>query len=186
MNEREKYLNKIKKEKITVISLRISILFAFFILWELLSSLSIIDSFFFSSPSRIVKLFISMDKSELVKHVGITLSECIFSFSLSVLIGFTLAILLWWSELLRKILDPYIVILNSLPKIALGPLIIIWVGVGTASIVTMDILIMIVITIISMLNAFRQVEESKIMLLKSMNASKFQILYKLIFFFTFI
>ena len=91
-----------------------------------------------------------------------------------------IAILLWSNEFLRKVLDPYIVVLNSLPKIALGPVIIIWVGVGTPAIITMDILIMIVISIITMLNAFRQTDESKIMLLKSMGANKLQILLKLI------
>ena len=94
--------------------------------------------------------------------------------------GSIIAIILWWNETIRKVLDPYIVVINSLPKIALGPILIVWVGVGTKAIVAMDILIMIVITIISMLNSFTSCDQGKIMLMQSMRANKFQILFKLI------
>ena len=87
---------------------------------------------------------------------------------------------MWWSDYIRKVLEPYIVVLNSLPKIALGPIIIIWFGAGTTSIIVMAILITIIITTLTMLGAFLFCDNDKIMLLKSMGANKFQILLKLI------
>ncbi|MBE5738617.1 MAG: ABC transporter permease [Clostridiales bacterium] len=179
--EYKKYLKKQRLRKYIIVSAQISILVLFIGLWEMLAKVGAIDTFIVSSPSRIFRtiseLYIS---GSLFNHIFTTLWEAMLGFTIATLGGSLIAIILWWSETLRKILDPYIVVLNSLPKIALGPLIIIWVGVGTSAIVTMDILIMIIITIISMLNAFNQVEHSKIMLLKSMSASKFQILVKLI------
>ena len=175
------YLKKKKIKKSLILSAQLGILILIFGLWELFASLNIIDTFIMSSPSRILKTIASLYTSgELFYHIFTTLNEAIIGFLIATLGGTLIAILLWSNDTLRRILDPYIVVLNSLPKIALGPIIIIWVGVGTSSIVTMDILIMIIITIISMLNAFRQIDESKIMLLKSMNANKLQILFKLI------
>ncbi|MBE5731524.1 MAG: ABC transporter permease [Clostridiales bacterium] len=180
MNEREKYLRALKIHKISVIALRISILILFLLVWELFSSCGIIDSFFFSSPSRIIKLFISMDKSSLLKHIGITLFECICAFTISMCLAMVLAVLLWWSDFLRKILDPYIVIINSLPKIALGPLIIIWVGIGKKAIITMGVLICIIVALTTMLSGFISADPDKIFLLRSMGATKLQILTKLV------
>ena len=96
------------------------------------------------------------------------------------IIGFIVAIILYSTNFIRRVFEPYLVILNSLPKIALGPLIIIWVGVGTNAIVTMGILICVVITTINLLNAFLEVPQEKIMLLKSMGANRIQILWHLI------
>ena len=179
--EYKKYLKKKRLNKFFIITCQIGILVAIIGLWELLAHLQLIDTFIMSSPSRIIKTIGDLyTGGSLFTHISTTLFEAILGFAIATFGGTIIAIILWWNEFLRKILDPYIVVLNSLPKIALGPLIIIWVGVGTPAIVTMDILIMIIITVISMLNAFRQVDASKIMLLKSMGANKFQILYKLI------
>lgn len=179
--EFKKYLKNKRTKKTLIVITQLGILVLIFGLWELLARLNVIDTFIMSSPSRIARTIASLYSSgDLFFHIFTTLYEATIGFLIATLGGTLIAILLWSSDTLRRILDPYIVVLNSLPKIALGPIIIIWVGVGTSSIVTMDILIMIIITIISMLNAFRQIDESKVMLLKSMNASKFQILYKLI------
>lgn len=179
--EYSKYLIKKKRQKFVVLAIQLGILIGFVALWEILASKGLIDTFILSSPSRIIKtireLYIS---GSLFYHISTTLIEAIIGFLIATIGGYVIAIILWWNDYLRRILDPYIVVLNSLPKIALGPIIIIWVGVGTPSIVTMDILIMIVISIITMLNAFRQIDESKIMLLKSMGAKKIQILFKLV------
>ena len=179
--EYKKYLKNKKIKKILILSAQIGILVMIIALWEILAVTQVIDTFIMSSPSRIIATIGDLyANGNLFYHIFTTLNEAIIGFLIATIGGTIIAIILWWNDTLRRILDPYIVVLNSLPKIALGPIIIIWVGVGTASIVTMDILIMIIITIISMLNAFRQVDDSKIMLLKSMNANKFQILFKLI------
>lgn len=180
-NDYKKFLKKKKTHKVLVLSCQIGILLFIIFLWEILARLQLIDTFIMSSPSRIMATIGDLYKNgNLFYHIFTTLSEAMIGFFIATIGGTFIAILLWWNDTLRQILDPYIVVLNALPKIALGPIIIIWVGVGTPAIITMDILIMIIISIITMLNTFRQVDESKIMLLRSMNATKFQILTKLI------
>lgn len=179
--EHKRYLRRLKNEKCFVVTCQILILVLFFALWELLASTKVIDSFFVSSPSRIVSSLISLFSSgEIWRHIGITFYETMLGFILATLGGTIIAVALWWSERLRRILDPYIVVLNSLPKIALGPILILWIGSGTKSIVAMCVLICIILTIINMLNSFMSCDKNKINLMKSMHASKFQIFWKLI------
>ena len=109
-----------------------------------------------------------------------TLYETLIGFLIATVLGYLIAVALWWNEKVRMMFERYIVVLNSLPKIALGPVIILWVGSGTNAIVLMCVLICIVITTMSMLSAFIAVDEGKILLLKSMHANKFQILWKLV------
>lgn len=179
--EYRKFLHKQKLNKILILFCQIGLLVLLISLWEILAQANIIDTFIMSSPSKIIKTIGDLYLSgSLFTHILTTLSEALIGFFIATFVGSFIAVILWWNDTIRKILDPYLVVLNSLPKIALGPIIIIWVGVGTSAIVTMDILIMIVISIITMLNAFQQVDNSKVMLLKSMGANKFQILCKLI------
>lgn len=175
------YLKKIRRNKTIILTIQLTILIAIFAAWELLAMFNLIDTFIMSSPSRIVnQIALLTENGTLFYHIGVTLMEAIIGFLIATLGGTLIAIILWWNETIRKILDPYIVVLNSLPKIALGPILIIWIGAGTGAIVAMDVLIMIVITILSMLNAFNACDESKVLLLKSMGASKWQILTKLV------
>lgn len=175
------YLKKIKKDKFIVIGFQLLLLAALLGFWELFTATGVLDPFFFSSPSRIIRTLGEFIRSgELLGHIGVTLYETLVGFIIATAIGTFVAILLWWSERLRKILDPYIVVLNALPKIALGPMIVIWFGIGTTSIVVMCILICVIITTISMLNAFLACDKDKIQLMRSMGANKFQILFKLI------
>lgn len=177
---RQKYIAKRRYDKITVLLLQIGILAALVGLWELAARLDWIDPFITSCPSRIVKILSSVAASELLRHIAYTLIECIIGFLVASGIGILIAILLWRFGKLRRISEPYIVVLNALPKIALGPIIIIWVGAGTQAIIVMTVLICIIVTIISVLNAFMAVDEGKIFLLRSMGASRFRILTKLI------
>lgn len=175
------YLKKQKRNKWLVHLIQIFILVAIIGLWELLAIIGAIDTFITSSPSKIIETIINLaTQGDLMLHVGTTLYEAILGFVIATGLGTFIAILLWFSETARKVLDPFLVVLNSLPKIALGPIIIIWVGIGTTSIVVMDVLIMIIITTITMLNAFCNCEHNKIMLLTSYGANKLQILSKLI------
>lgn len=174
------FIRKHRNNKIKILACQIGVLILFLFLWELFARIGIIDDFIMSSPSRIIKMFGALGEQHIFKHIGITVLECILGFTLSTVIGSLIAIALWWSVTLRKILEPYLVVLNSLPKIALGPIIIIWVGAGMKAIVTMAVLICIIVTIISVLNGFLSADEGKILLLQSMGANKFQILIKLI------
>ncbi len=177
----KKYLRRNKQKKLLIILCQVFLLVGFIVLWELLAKYNIIDSFITSCPSKIAKtIYESIINKTLFYHSWVSLSETIISFLIATGLGTLIAIILWWNEFLRKVLEPYIIVLNSLPKIALGPIIIVWFGVGTRSIIVMAVLIMIVITIISMLNAYLCTENNKILLLQSMGASKWQILIKLI------
>ena len=178
---RQNYLKNLKKENFFVILSQILIFLIFLGVWQLLADTNVIDAFFFSSPSRIISTLIDLiSKNNLWIHIWTSLYETILGFIFATALGFIIAILLWWSERLRKIFEPYLIILNSLPKIALGPMIIFWVGSGTSATIVMCILICVVITTISMLNAFISCDNDKILLMKSMHASKFQIFYKLV------
>lgn len=175
------YLQKIKKNKIKIIIIQILILIIFLAVWELLSRFNIINSFLSSSPSNVIKTIITLIKDKtLFTHTGITIYETILSFSISTLIGFIIASIMWFFDDFAKILDPYLTILNSLPKVALGPLIIIWVGASINSIIFMALLITIFITIINIYENFKQTNKSYITLLKSLGATKKDIFFKVI------
>lgn len=179
--ERKLYLNKRKKDKISVIFFRFALLVCIFGLWELFANVEIIDPFITSSPSRIVTTVKNLlINDNFLYHIGVTLYETFLGFLLTIIIGYVVALLLWWSEKTRKVLEPYIVVLNSLPKIALGPLIIIWFGSGEKAIIFMAFLIGIIVAIMTMLNGFLATDKNKILLLRSFGANKFQILTKLV------
>ncbi len=179
--ERKKYLRKITFNKIAVNVTRILILVAFIGAWELFARIGVIDSFLMSMPSKVVSTIVELFKSgDLAVHLTTTLYETVLGFLIATCLGTIIALLLWWSDFSRKVLEPYLVVLNSLPKIALGPIIIVWFGAGTKSIVFMAILITIIVTIITMLNGFLATEKSKIFLMRSLGANKLQILLKLV------
>lgn len=179
--EHELFLKKLKKDNIIIIGGRIGVFVLLIAVWELLTILNIVDPFITSSPSRMFNMLIELFKEgNIIRHSLITLYETVLAFSISMILGLIIAIILFSCEKTRKILEPYLIVLNSLPKIALGPLIIVWVGAGTKAIILMGFLICIVITIVSLLNSFLNVSKSKILLMKTMGANKFQILTKLI------
>ena len=175
------YLNKYRLKKLLIILCQIAILLLFLISWELLTKYEIISSFFFSSPSKIVKTMIEMWRNgDLIYHSKITLRETLIGFLIATIVGFFVAFILWYSNFLRQVMEPYLVVLNSLPKIALGPIIIIWFGAGSKAIIFMCILIMIIVTILNILNSFTSCDKQLITLAKSLGANKFKIFLKLV------
>ena len=180
--EHKKFIKREKMKTFFIHFSRLLLLISLIGLWELVAYKNWVDPFIISSPSRVAKQMIELyNNGTLFMHIFTTLNETILAFALSTLIGFCLAVILFLITPIRRVLEPYLVVLNSLPKIALGPLIIIWVGVGTKAIVAMGILICVVITIINLLNGYLSVADEKIMLLKSMGANKLQIMTKLVF-----
>ena len=179
--EHLRYLRRVKTKSFAVNIARISILFLFLGIWELSARYEWINPFITSSPSRIYKTIVDLYKSgALFHHVGTTLWETLAGFTIAVVLGYSIALILWWSEATRRILEPYFVVLNALPKIALGPLIIIWFGTGNESIVFMTVLIGLIVAILNMLNGFMATDKNKLLLLQSMGASKLQVLTKLV------
>ena len=176
------YLKNIKREKIFISFFRILIILIFIIIWELLAKFNIINTFLFSSPSRIINTIIKLfNTGELFKHISITLYEVLISFFLASIIGILIASVLWRYKKLYKIVDPYLTIINSLPKVALGPLIIIWVGASINSIIVMALTISLFTTIINIYNGFINVDKNYITMLKSFGANKLDIFKYVIF-----
>ena len=167
--ERKKYLNKVKKNKILVMLTQILILVGFLAIWEILANKNIIDSFITSQPSRILKTFMNLRANNLLMHTKVTVYETIVGFGLGTILGVGIAIILWWSKFLAKVSEPFLVVLNSLPKVALGPIIIIWVGSGTSAIITMAILISVIVTVLEMLNGYLKTDKEIIKMARTYN-----------------
>ena len=175
------FLKKEKKNAVIVWAARFGVLALILGVWELIAQLELVDPFIISSPSRIAAMIGELwSNGSLFYHIGTTLWETLVGFAVAVVLGSLIALALWWSERARKILEPYIVVLNSLPKIALGPVIIIWFGTGSAAIVFMTVLVGIIVAVMNMLGGFLATDKNKITLLRSMGASKLQILTKLV------
>ncbi|MGL4335567.1 MAG: ABC transporter permease [Turicibacter sp.] len=175
------FLKNQKKESFKIRFIQIGLFVLVLVLWEWLANIGVIDSFLFSQPSAIWNLLVKYTVSgEIWKHLGISVWETILGLVIGTLIGLVTAIALWWSKRVARIFDPFLVVLNALPKTALAPILIVWAGAGIKGIVVIAIVTSVVVTILSAYNYFMSVDEEKIKLLESFGASKFQILTKLI------
>jgi len=181
-SEHALYLKKERRRKLIIKGAQLFIIVFLLGLWEVCARFHLINTFLSSSPTNIIQTASDLfQNSDLISHILTTFYETMISFSLATIIGIILASILWANELVAKIIDPYLTIINSLPKVSLGPLIIIWVGANINSIILIAILITVFTTTITMYNAFQSTDKSKVILLKSFKASKFQIFTKLIF-----
>lgn len=179
--EYKKYLKKIKINKFLVLLTQILILVFCISIWQYAANHNLINTFITSSPKEIINTIIKIYyNNNLLHHIWVTVYETIISFLLATFLGIVIAIILWWNKFISKVLDPYLTVINSLPKVALGPIIIIWSGANIKSIIIMALLISLIITIITIHNGFKSTDINKINLLKSFKASKLQILRYLI------
>ena len=175
------YLKKIKRNNLLIKLTQFSILILFIIIWQLLSDYKIINPFIFSSPKKVIECLISLHSANnLYNHIFITVYETFISFLLGTLLGILIASIMWWNKFFAKVIDPYLTVLNSLPKVALGPILIIWVGAGMQSIIVMALLISTIITIINVYQGFISVDPIKVKLMQTFKANKRQIYTKLI------
>lgn len=172
---------KIKKRKRILLLYQILLCLFILIMWEVCTYFKIIDSFLVSSPSRIIKCLIKYFNEGLIwKHIGISMLEVVLGIVIGSLIGIFIASVLWLNKWLEEILDPFLAVLNALPKTALAPIMIIWAGTGVKGIVVVSLSLLLIITIISTYNFFKNIEVEKIKMLKSFNATKYQIFFKLV------
>ena len=178
--DRQQYLSNKKREKLLILFCQIFSLLFLIIIWEVLANIGVIDSFITSQPSRIWETLLNASSNNLFYHLGVTCLETIIGFLLGTTIGTIIACILWWSDFVCKVADPYLVILNSLPKVALGPVIIVWVGAGAPAIITMALAISLVVTVLEMLNGFKNTDANIIKMAKTFNASKWQIFFKIV------
>lgn len=179
--ERTLYLRRKRRRTHLVHACQIGFLVFFFAQWEISARLGWIDSFILSQPSRILETLRNMSQNHLMMHVGVTLYETLTGFVLGVLLGVAIAVVLWWSGFVSHVAEPYLVVLNSLPKIALGPVIIIVVGAGTEAIIFMALAISLIVTVLEMLAGFRATNPESIKMARTFGATKRQVFTKIVF-----
>lgn len=179
--ERVLYLKKLKREKILVTVSKFIILVGFFGLWELLAAAGIIDPFITSQPSRIVKTIIRLyEQNNLYQHILITTYETCMGFILGTVFGTVIASLLWRSPFACKVIEPFMVVLNSLPKIALGPIFIVWIGSGPKAIIVITLTISLIVSIMEVLNGFLSTDKEQIKLIETFGGNKYQVFTKVV------
>lgn len=179
--KQKEYIRKEKRNKIKIIVSQLLLIITILLLWEILVNIGILSAFIYSSPSRIIKTILELiQNNNFFIHIYTTLVEVLISFVLGISLGFIIALMLYECKTLAKILDPFLTMLNSLPKVALGPLIIIVCGANIKSIVLMALLINLIVSIITIYNGFISTDDYKLKLLKSMKASRLQILTTLV------
>ena len=179
--ERTLYLRRKRRRTHLVHACQIGFLVFFFAQWEISARLGWIDSFILSQPSRILETLRNMSQNHLMMHVGVTLYETLTGFVLGVLLGVAIAVVLWWSGFVSRVAEPYLGVLNSLPKIALGPVIIIVVGAGTEAIIFMALAISLIVTVLEMLAGFRATNPESIKMARTFGATKRQVFTKIVF-----
>lgn len=180
LSHREKYLRDIKCTKIKVRITQLVIVSLFVALWEWLTAVQLVDPFIFSSPSRIVRMFVTMAQSDLGYHILITVAETLIGFLLGVVLGLVIAVAMWFSPFANRVAAPFLVVLHSLPKIALGPVIIVWAGAGMSAIIVMAIAISLIVTVLELSGGFSTTDKNLITTVQSFGATKAQIFCKVV------
>lgn len=180
-SEQLNYLKTLKMRKNAVKFTQVFILIFIFSLWEVAAEKEWIDPFIFSMPSKLLEAAVEMVKNgTLWVHIGITLYETIVGFVLGTILGTLTAIVLWWNDFISEVSEPYLVILNSLPKTALAPIIIVWLGNNMSSIIATALMTSVIVTILTVLNGFLNVDKDKIKLIKTFGGTKKQVLFSVI------
>lgn len=173
LTTQEEFVKKHRRHHHEIASWRTILFVLFLVLWEISADFKWIDSFFFSSPSRVARCFAEqLQNNSMLSHIGVTLFETLFSFLLVLLFSLLVSTLLWYSPKLSEILEPYLVVLNSLPKSALAPLFIVWLGTGSRTIIVAGMSVAIFGSIISFYTGFQQVDPEKITLIYTLGGSR--------------
>lgn len=175
--KQKEFIKKYKRRKTLIFITQVFIALSFLLIWEISARNNIINTFITSSPTKVITTIISLAaENNLFKHIYVTVTETIIAFSITTILSLLIAILFYSNKFIAKVFDPYLTMLNSLPKVALGPILIIWIGANKVSIVTMAILISLIISIQNIYNGFIHTDKNKIKLLETFNASKWCIL----------
>ena len=180
LSPRQQYIAQIKRRKRLVLAAQILLVLAFLVLWEVLTLVGVVDPFIFSSPSRIAQMTVTMAQSDLGYHIMITVLETLVGFGVGVVLGLAIAVWLWFCPFASSVAAPYLVVLNSLPKIALGPVIIVWAGAGVSAIIVMAVAISLIVTVLELSGGFASTDGALIATLKSFGADKKQIFTKVV------
>lgn len=177
----QKYLRDRDHHRKKVMFWRGALLLILLFFWEVAARLEWINSFIFSSPSRILVTAGEMAlNGSLWLHLGVTLGETLFSFLAVTILGLMVAILLWISPSLSEILEPYLVMLNSLPKSALAPLLIVWLGNNVKTVIVAAVSVAVFGSIITLYTGFKEIDGEKIKLIYSLGGTKKDVMFKVI------
>ena len=175
------YLRKRSHDRRMISIWRILLFLLFLGAWEGSTRVGWLDSFIFSSPSQVWNTFVSMCSSHsLFSHIGMTLYETLVSFVLVLILGIASAVLLWSFPRVSRILEPYLVVLNSLPKSALAPLLIVWLGANRKTIIVAGISVAVFGSIISLYSGFLQIDKEKLKLIETLGGGKKDALFKVV------
>ncbi len=173
------YLEEARRHEMTIAAYQWLLLLGLLVFWEIGANFKWIDSFITSQPSRIWMTILKLESTgKLWTHIATTVSETTLGFVVGTLGGTVFAVLLWWSKTVAEMLDPYIVVLNSIPKVALGPVFIVWLGAGTPAIIAMALAISVIVTVMMVFNGFNEVDPDTLKLMRSFGATRRQILFK--------
>lgn len=175
------FIDNQKKKKKWIHIIRIVILVVFFAQWEITARTGLVDSFLFSSPSKVVKTVMDLSQGGAIwYHTGITLLETLTSFLFVCVLTIGIGVLLWYSEKASKVLEPYMVVLNSIPKSALAPLFIVWFGANKKTIIITGVTLAIFGSVLSIYTSFMNIEEDKYKLVYTLGGTRIQVLTKII------
>lgn len=179
--EHELYLKKLRRRSLLIRAVRLTLLFALLAFWELGGRLGAMDPFIVSSPLRVARTLASLlSRGELFPHIAATLYETVLGFLLGTAAGVAAAVLLWFCPFMERVMDPALVVLNALPKIALGPILIVWVGAGAEAIIVMALLVSTVVTVMTVLAGFMEITGEKQQLMTSLGAARTQTFLKVV------
>lgn len=181
MDRQKAFLNDHRRHRRFIRFFQILIAIAFFGLWEVTTRVHVLDAFIFSSPSRILTTFIEMARDGTIfYHIGITLFETLLSFIIVLILGTAISVLLWWNRKAAVISEPYLIVLNSLPKTALAPILIVWLGNNMKTIIVCAVSLAIFSTIINLYTSFTEMDTDKLLLIRTLGGGKKEILSKVI------
>lgn len=177
----QQYLFRLKRDRILIHAFRLLLRARFLFFWETASRKQWIDSFIFSSPSLVLETFVKMLKEQsLTLHIRITLSETLISFFLVMSLGILSAVILWLFPKISRILEPYLVVLNSLPKSALAPLLIVWLGASEKTIIVSGISVAIFGCILNLYTGFTEISQEKLKLIRTLGGGRIDELFKIV------
>lgn len=177
---RSEFLRRSHRQKVTIRAVQIAITLSFLLLWEVAAQLGWIDPFILSSPLRMIKMFVQMAADNLAVHILYTVGETLAGFAIGVVIGFGISVGLWYSNFANSVAAPFLAVANSLPKIALGPVIIVWAGAGAGAIITMAVAISLIVTVMELTHGFYSTDSNMITTVESFGASRLQIFEKVV------
>lgn len=175
------HMKQVAEWRRKVLAVQLSLLVCMFLLWELAGRLRWIDVLLFSYPSKVfAQIGKDIASGELWIHVAVTVGETAVGFLLGTLVGTLLAVLIWWSPFLSKVLDPYMVVFNSMPKVALGPIFIVMFGAGFTAIVMTTLSITVIITTLVVYNSFNEVDSNYIKVIRTFGGDRSEIFTKVV------